>query len=104
MKLEIIDRIVRFMSEKTKEIFKRALADLEGLLNENEEQIEASIAKGAEESQLHEKGLVFKIACGISLDFEKDKLTAEISWSDKHRRTAETSIPDPDQLKLGGVE
>lgn len=82
-------------------IAQKASEDFLGLIKENTEDLEHSITKAAEESQLQETPLKFTIGIKLTLDLDKSKQTLELSWSDKHRRSCECDIEDPNQPKLG---
>ena len=77
-----------------------ASEDIKRLIKEANDDLLSAIHKMQDEAQLQETAPKFKIAFGISLDFDNHQFDCALSWSVKQSLTTSHAIEDPAQGKL----
>ena len=74
---------------------------LTGLLTEGAEQIDAAMAHAMTEAALQDKPAKYAMAFQIVRDFQSNKWSWKLSWSERHTLGNETSAKDPNQIEMG---
>jgi len=92
------------MTPKFQAIIEQATENFKQLSIENADKIEDGISKSVEQNQLQETPATFTLNFTLKIKLDENAMEHALSWSNKTRLTIESSIPDPDQLKLDGIE
>lgn len=74
--------------------------DVPQLIHDAEDEILEAWTQAEAEAQLNETNAKFGLCFAISLDLEKDKMETKLSFSVRHSRSIDRSIPDPNQPEL----
>ena len=85
---------------KLSAIAEKAATDLIAMVNEKHEEITAAWRACEEEAALSESGQKFRLGLSIALDITKNKMEVALSFGLRRKVSAESTIPDPEQIKL----
>lgn len=88
------------MNPKLEAIAKKAAEDLIALVKESEDKILTAWNSVEEEAQDNDAPPKFKLGLAITLDLDADKMETALTYGIRHKLTAQSEIPDPNQTKL----
>lgn len=71
---------------------------------EQGEKIERAMVTAAEEAQAHETDAKLSIGFTVQVLLDKDQLDYRLTFTEAHKLTASSKMPDPDQLEFPGTE
>lgn len=92
------------MTPKLEAIIEEAVEHFRNLARDNADKIEEGMQKTVEQSQLQETPATFTLNFGLKVKLDENAMEHALSFSNKTRFSVETEIPDPDQMKLKGME
>jgi len=91
------------MNAKLQAIAACAAENLTAAIRDGEKDILAAIDQQTAEAQVQETAAKFRLGFTITMDWDGDSMTTDLTWSVKHKLTIVRAMPEPDQLPLPGV-
>lgn len=88
------------MNEFLETVANQAAGDVKAQIKDGEEGILKAIEQATVTSQDEDKPLSFTLTLKIKMDLENNKITNQLSWTERHKLEISHEIENPNQGKL----